>query len=480
LAFNTQYTATLTTGVENAAGTPLAANYSWSFTTAATNPNLATVNFTNNLQTIRGFGGSTAWLGEMPPAVAKALYSPTSGLGLSILRVRIDPEGSLTGGGANGLPYETGEWDYEAANGVEAVQNNPNAIVFGTPWTPPASMKATSTSQPYYNSGAAGSCGDGLGYCGGYLNPTNYGAYATFLEDFVTFFDTTNAASNVKLYAISMQNEPEENVNYESCLWNPQQMDTWVAGNASVITTNATYPTKFMMPEADSFQTFQAATALADPNAEALISIIGGHLYGVTPSLYPIPAGDTPKEVWMTEFGPLSSAQLTWPQALTYAQSIHQSMVIAQYNAYVWWGIFGNSTGSCATSAGTCGLVDRAGTPSTVGYVMGHFSKFVQPGYTNEVVTASTNEDPNVLISAYTGTQGSTQHYVIVAINMDTVAVSQSFTLQNGTVTSMTPYQTTATTAASGTGLAPQTAVTVTNGQFTYTLPAQSVTTFVQ
>jgi O-glycosyl hydrolase len=43
----------------------------------------------------------------------------------------------------------------------------------------------------------------------------------------------------------------------------------------------------------------------------------------------------------------------------------------------------------------------------------------------------------------------------------------------------MTPYQTTST-AATGTGLVPLTAVTVTNGQFTYTLPAQSMTTFVQ
>jgi O-glycosyl hydrolase len=42
-------------------------------------------------------------------------------------------------------------------------------------------------------------------------------------------------------------------------------------------------------------------------------------------------------------------------------------------------------------------------------------------------------------------------------------------------VTSLTPYQ---TTAASG--IAQQTAVPVTDQQFTYTLPAQSIVTFVQ
>ncbi len=405
-----------------------------------------------------------------PTAVAKALFSPTQGLGLSILRVRIDPEGSPTGGGAHGYPYETGEWDYEAANGGLAVANNPNAVVFATPWTPPASMKTSSASQPYFS----GSCGPATGYCGGYLNPTSYAAYAAYLEDFVTFFNSQNSFG---LYAISMQNEPEENVDYESCLWTPQQMDSWIDSIVSPGPNPLT--AKFMMPESNSFHPVQALTALEDPTAESAISIIGGHIYGVTPTPYSIPAGDTPKEIWMTEYGPLSTATPTWAEALTYAQTIHQSMVVAQYNAYVWWGLFGQSTGNCATAAGTCGLVDNSGNPSALGYVMGHYSKFVQPGYTNEGVTASASEDPNVLISAYTGNESGTQHYVIVVINMDTTAVNQSFTMQNGAITSMTPYETTST-ATTGTGLVQQTPITVTGNAFSYTLPAQSVTTFVQ
>ena len=78
-------------------------------------------------------------------------------------------------------------------------------------------------------------CGEGAGYCGGYLDPNHYADYANYLEDFVKFFNTTNGFN---LYAISMQNEPEENVTYESCVWTPQQMDTWVAGNASTITSD--------------------------------------------------------------------------------------------------------------------------------------------------------------------------------------------------------------------------------------------------
>jgi O-glycosyl hydrolase len=473
LAYSTSYTATITTGATSSAGAALAANYVWTFTTGAS-PNSVTVDFGTTYQTIRGFGGSTAWLGQMPSAVATALFSPTSGLGLSILRVRIDPEGSSTGGGTKGDPYETGEWDYEAANGAEAVAANPNAIVFATPWTAPATWKlsgtTTTVSGTAFNEAFNGTCGEGAGYCGGYLNPTEYAAYASYLEDFVSFFNTTNSPQH--LYAISMQNEPEENVSYESSVWTPQQMDTWIAGNASTITSDA-YSTKLIMPESDNFNPVDASTALGDTNAQGLISIIGGHIYGVQPAPFSIPSGDSPKEIWMTEFGPLSTTALTWAQALTtYGESIHNSMVTAQYNAYVWWGLFGASSGTCATSAGTCGLVDDAGTVQPMGYVMGQYSKFIQPGYVR--VSATATPVAGVYVSAYSNS--SPAHYVIVVINSNTTSESLGFALSNGSgVTSLTPYQST-----SGAGLAAQTAVTVTGGQFNYTLPAQSIVTFVQ
>jgi O-glycosyl hydrolase len=472
LANNTSYTATITTGAESSNNVALASNYVWTFTTAATG-NQVTVDFGTTYQTIRGFGGSTAWLGAMPQSVATALFSQSSGIGLSLLRVRIDPEGSAS----SGNPYETSEWDYEATNGKLAVTANPNAAVFASPWTPPTAWKLNGSSSisddgetwnESYNT-----CAQGIGYCGGYLNPTDYAAYATYLEDFVSFFNTTNGFN---LYAISMQNEPEENVTYESCVWTPEQMDSWIAGNASTITSD-TYSTKLIMPESDSFNPVDASVTLNDPNAQGLVSIIGGHLYGVQPAPYSIPGGDSPKELWMTEFGPLSSATLTWAQALTtYGESIHNSMVTGQYNAYVWWGVFGATTGSCATSAGTCGLVDDAGTLQPMGEVMGQYSKFIQPGFVRVSATASPVSGVFVSAYDYTGVKSYANHYAIVAINANSTPETVDFTLNNGSsVTSLTPYEST-----SSVSLAAQTAVTVSGGQFSYTLPAQSIVTFVQ
>jgi O-glycosyl hydrolase len=477
LASSTTYTATITTGAQGATGAALASNYTWNFTTGAT-PAAVAVSFGTTYQTIRGFGGASVWLGQMSTGAAKALFNPTSGLNLSILRVRIDPEGSAAGGGAHNLPYETSQWDYELTNGKEAVINNPNAIVFASPWSPPVAWKQNGSSSvsdygATWNESYNSSCSEGAGYCGGFLNPSNYANYANYLEDFVHFFNT-NAGFN--LYAISMQNEPEENVTYESCVWTPDQMDAWVAGYATTITSDP-YSTKLIMPESDTFNPVDAAKTLSDPSAQGLVSIIGGHLYGTSPAPYTIPAGDTPKELWMTEFGPLSSATLTFAQALNpYGLSIHNSLVNGQYNAYVWWGMFGQSVGTCATSAGTCGLVDYSGNLQPMGEIMGQYSKFIQPGYVRASATAS--PVTGVYISAYTGQdQSGNQHYVIVAINSNATAQNINFTLSDAPtgISSMTPTQST-----SAAGLVPESAVTVTGGQFNYTLPATSITTFFQ
>jgi len=178
----------------------------------------------------------------------------------------------------------------------------------------------------------------------------------------------------------------------------------------------------------------------------------------------------------MTEFGPLSSAQLTFAQALLpYGVDIHDSLVNGNLNAFVWWGMFGNSANSCSTNAGTCGFVDSNGKVLPMGEIIGQYSKFVQPGYVRASATA--NPVPGVYISAYTGTVSGTTHYVIVAINTNTAAQNIDFTLSDAAsgISSMTPTQST-----SAGGLVAEPAVSVSAGQFNYTLPATSITTFVQ
>jgi glucuronoarabinoxylan endo-1,4-beta-xylanase len=394
--------------------------------------NTATVDFGSSNQTIRGFGGADAWMPAMPTAEANALFGTGSGqIGLSILRVRIDPSTTAT---PNSL------WATELGNAQAAMAAGSSVSVIATPWTPPAAWKSNSNTVM------------------GSLNTANYTDYANYLESFVTYMASGNPPVN--LYGISMQNEPDANVTYESCVWTGAQMDTWVAQLPSGLLT-----TKLIMPESESFTTSYSDPALNDSNAVGNISIIAGHLYGASPFYY-TNAENAKKEVWMTEhYLTPAGAQPAMADALQAATEIHNSLTVGDYNAYVWWWVADWNPGSGITNTG---LVDTNNNPTYYGWAMAQFSRFIRPGYVRNNVT---NSSTSVLVSAYSGNG----HFVIVAVNTSSSNVDQTFNIQNQSLTSMTPYVTTASET-----VAAQTAVSVSGNQFTYTLPAQSIATFVQ
>jgi glucuronoarabinoxylan endo-1,4-beta-xylanase len=386
----------------------------------------ATVNFGTSEQTIRGFGGAESWMPQFTTAQANALFGTGNGqLGLSILRVRIDP--SSTTGGSN--------WATELANAQAA--HALGATIIATPWTPPAAWKSSNSTVE------------------GVLNTSEYGAYANYLNAFTAYL----ASGGVPLYAISMQNEPDANVAYESCVWTGATMDTWVANNAGVLTT------KLIMPESESFITSLSDPALNDANAVGKIGIIAGHIYGVSPSFY-ANAENKGKEVWMTEhYLTPSGSQPAIADALAAAEEVHASMVTAEYNAYVWWWLWDWNPGSGVINIG---LIDTNSNPTYYGLALAQFSKFVRPGSVR--VSATANPASGVDVSAYTG-NGQSE---IVAINANGSASTVTFATSGESIGTFTPFQTSSTNK-----LAQLSAVSVSGGSFTYALPAQSITTFV-
>jgi glucuronoarabinoxylan endo-1,4-beta-xylanase len=128
-----------------------------------------------------------------------------------------------------------------------------------------------------------------------------------------------------------------------------------------------------------------------------------------------------------------------------------------QMNAYVWWYL----------RMPGCNLITSSGAILNKGYVMAQFSKYIRPG--SHRVTATYQPQTNVNVQAFSGTNN-----VIVALNRNTSAKSQTFTISSGTFTNVHRYTTSNSKKLSDDG-----AVTVTNNSFTVSLDAQSVTTFV-
>ena len=377
------------------------------------------INFNTTYQAIRGFGASTAWQGVLNSTQANNLFGVGTGqVGLTIMRSRIDP--SSTTGGSN--------WATERSNAIQAQSINSQVIVFATPWTPPAVWKSN------------GSVDDGT------LNTSDYDNFANYLNEFIAY----EKAGGVNLYAISVQNEPDFLPDYESCGYSGAQMDAFIAKEGGKINT------KLMMPESDTFNTNESDPTLNDSSAVGYVSIVAGHTYGTTPFYY-TNAKNKGKDVWMTEvtYDPAagSSAQPTISDAVNAAVKFHDSMAVAQYNAYVYW---------------WTPLLLNGNSPNYYAYALGQYSKFVRPGYV--MTGANNNPTSGVYVTSYKGSN----NYVIVAVNSNSSAKSLSFPITGATLTSVTPYQTSASNQLAELG-----AVSVSNDAFTYSLPAQSITTFV-
>ena len=102
---------------------------------------------------------------------------------------------------------------------------------------------------------------------------------------------------------------------------------------------------------------------------------------------------------------------------------------------------------------------------------MGQFAHWIRPGKLRCATTY--NPHSNIYVTAY-----HNNGLVIVALNTGGSAVNQTFTIQNASgVTSVTPFQ---TGGLNNEHMARLSTVSVSNNTFTYSLPAQSITTFVQ
>ena len=379
-----------------------------------------TVNWMDLHQVIDGFGASSAWLSTISDAQANMFFSATSGIGLSLLRNHINPDGT------------TGE----LATMQKAYARG--AKIWSAPWTPPAAWKDNNS---LIN--------------GGHLLAARYQDYANQLANYVS----NMKSSGVPLHAISIQNEPDWVASWESCIWTAQELHDFVPYLHAALAAKGVANTLILMPEDTDWRISLLADAtMADPTTAAMVGILGAHNYdggqGTAQTTYG-------KKLWETEVCTGDAFDGSMTNAMMWAQKIYSFLTTAEVNAWhYWWLIDPNGNNG--------GLTDQYGNPAKRMYVVGNFSKFVRPGW----YRIGTTDGNGILISAYK--DPSTGQFAVVAINTNASSTSATMNLVGFSATSVTPWIT-----SSSLSLAQQSAVAVAGSSFTYTLPAQSVTTFV-
>ena len=149
------------------------------------------------LVSTRRHGASTFVVSERPrldrwhlsAEKAELLFTAEHGIGLSLLRMQIKPNGSTD----------------ETATARLAVARG--ATVWAAPWSPPGSWKTNGTTSN-----------------GGALLPEYYEAWADRLVTWVK----DRAADGVPLYALSPQNEPNWTADWDTCRYTPEELRLFI------------------------------------------------------------------------------------------------------------------------------------------------------------------------------------------------------------------------------------------------------------
>ena len=392
-----------------------------------------TVNLSSLQQKITGFGVSSAWAGSFNNATdPNYLWSTTTGAGLTLLRIRY-------------------------GDGLAIAQSAAKAgvTVWMTPWGTgsngsPGGPDTTTQSNP--------------NGCNGSMPVlTNPAGLASSLVAWVQNAKT----QGVPIYAVSAGNEPDSCGINNTTSYSAAQMAAWIDVLGPAM---AGIGVKVMAPETENVCGFTGYFSAIQKDSAAwnAVSIFASHEYGCgsLPSEPSIAAAG--KEYWETEVdtgtakGDSSGDGIA--SALLMATTMHNDLTKANLNAWLlWWLYEGGNSGGCLYDTGSKVWTKRL-------WVMGNFSRFVRPGYMR--VSTSGTVPSGVLLTAYLNPADGT--VAVVAINNNTASTPISLYVSGTVPCSITPWVTSATDS-----LASQSPITVSNGRFSATLAAQSVTTFV-
>ena len=437
----------------------------------------ATIDWSSVQQTMDGWGGED-WLNgntgyQFTPSQADMFFSPTAGIGLEYIRTQNFgcPDTGSCAVSTSNVP-DLVSLQEAAARGAK-IQIN----LF-----PPANLQYTGT---FY-----GGADPSTDLC---VDSSNWSAFATYTVNWIEMLNANRAPVSV----LSVANEG--NLTYGStgngmgeCHWTAAGLDGYISGYLGPALSSAGLlkSVQVMMPEGSGwFGTVAnlASTCLNDSTCAQYVSIVAGHGYGVggvdgTDNGYCCATATDPgspitnKRIWMSEvnggFTYNSTAGLwNWDpsmaDALIWAKNIHDYLTVAGVSGWEYWELADCCTDITGAPLND-GLTDGKFNTSKRYYVVGQWSKFVRSGWHRVAVD---NSGP-LLITAFQSPDGTQS--AVVAVNNTASSSDQVLSVGTEMGGSVVPWITSATQS-----LAQQSPVTVGGGTVSYTIPADSVVTFV-
>ena len=327
-------------------------------------------------QEIRGFGASSAWTAPaLSDELADAFFSVERGIGLNLLRIQIKPDGTSS--------------ELETVDAAVAR----DAEVWAAPWSPPASMKTNNSTSN-----------------GGELKEENYSDWAESLADFAQLMNDRGTP----LLAISAQNEPDYTAEWDTCRFTPEQLAVFVGDHLVPALAQLEHPVPVLAPESanwGSLERFSEALVDHEPALESILAF-ATHGYGrIAPREQPA-ITEVNGEIWQTE---VSDPEQDTPDdgmasAQRVARMIHADLTVGQVSAWHYWWLLPRGD----VDDTNAGLANKNFELTRRAYALGHFSKFVRPGYVR--LEATTSPAYLTFSSAFESPRGDE---IIVVISSD-------------------------------------------------------------
>ncbi|MDR1530855.1 MAG: hypothetical protein LBS62_01470 [Clostridiales bacterium] len=385
-------------------------------------------------QTIDGFGVSEAFnkaggIYRLPLKVREyvldLLFDAEKGIGLSIIRNAIGDGGVNSVGWGNAYNgsaetirpspdkcyvWEMPEWP-EKKNDFdfqqiwitrEALKRGAKSIM-ATCWSPPYFMKSN---------------GSVIGDRGAILLKGYYRDFAEYLAEYILGYQRE---FGLNITHISPCNEPENITEYPGCQWMPEQLTEFVRDFLAPVFKEKQIDAKLALTEYEHWRENDMVKALLyDEACRKFTDIIAAHAYYAD-----IDNLDTfesakkfHKPLWVSETGEYSfkgESADSMEAALYLARLIQKLHAEADVCGFLyWWGAADCiSQGSTLIKLGNS-ADDAAISVSRRLYALGHFSKFIRPGYKR---IETRNECENLYITAYKPSNG--ESVIAIAVNSD-------------------------------------------------------------
>lgn len=263
-----------------------------------------------------------------------------------------------------------------------AMKYNPGLKIWGSPWTPPAWMKANN----YY------ACQGMLNSCHLLWNPEILNAYALYFKKYVNAYRN----EGINVYAIHVQNEPYACQNFPSCLWTGNEMRDFIKNYLGPKLKGLN--TEIWLGTINNGRYDECAgVVLSDKGAAKYITGVGyqwdgKYAIGITAAKNPgIRLMQTESECGGGENN-MQSAQYTFSLIDRYLKS--------GANSYMYWNMILDQSGLSSWGWRQNSLISinrnkREADYNMEFYVMKHFAHFIKSGAFR---LATSGYDENVLV----------------------------------------------------------------------------------